>query len=44
MEDLLLPLLFVAIPAIVLMIAFVAFLRKEEEEIAEDIANEGKNS
>jgi hypothetical protein len=40
MEDLLIPLLFVAIPAIILMIAFVAFLRKEEEVLHEDSPDE----
>ncbi len=42
MEDLLIPLLFIAIPAIILMIAFVAFLRKEEE-LPEEVASNGRD-
>lgn len=40
MEELLVPLFYIAVPAIILMIAFVAFLRKEEEEIEEDLIHE----
>ncbi len=36
MTELLVPVFYVAIPAIILMLAFVAFLRKEEKEIEED--------
>lgn len=33
MSELLVPVLYVAIPAIILMLAFVAILRKEQQEI-----------
>ena len=40
MEEVLIPILYVAIPAIILMLAFVAFLKKEEKEIEEDVRHE----
>ena len=40
MEELLIPLLYIAIPAIILMLAFVAFLKKEEKEIDEELRHE----
>ena len=42
MTELLVPVLYVAIPSIILMLAFVAFLRKEEKEIEEDRLQEEK--
>lgn len=33
MSELFVPVLYVAVPAIILMLAFIAILRKEEEEI-----------
>lgn len=44
MEEVLIPILYIAVPAIILMLAFVAFLRKEEKDIEEELRHEKERS
>jgi len=43
MENIVVVVLYIAIPATILTIAFVAMLRKEEEEVAEDVRHENEH-
>jgi hypothetical protein len=43
MEDIVIVVLYIAIPAMILAIAFVAMLRKEQQEISEDLRHEAEH-